>query len=120
MVQTAGQVLDGNTVPRIGPLQILELPSIGMMGREHWPRPLRKVGWQGLLQLMAPLYVGWTDPPASRLDQFEAGSTVREGIAWRSRTAYWKSNVLAGDSSAPHRPYNPGRDLSAWPGGPAW
>ena len=23
-------------------------------------------------------------------------------------------------SSAPNRPYNPGRDLSAWPGGPAW
>ena len=22
--------------------------------------------------------------------------------------------------SAPHRPYNPGRDLSAWPGWPAW
>ena len=25
-----------------------------------------------------------------------------------------------GQTSAPHRLYNPGRDLSAWPGGPAW
>jgi hypothetical protein len=37
-----------------------------------------------------------------------------------SRICRLSNNRICPPSSAPHRPYNPGRDLSAWPGGPAW